>query len=434
MTRPTTDLVRDRAVREHAGRAGTAPSVPSGRRPRIAMVSTFPPTQCGLATFAQALAGGFDDVGADVDVVRVVAADQKRIRGVAGNWITDPATTPWPTDPAGAAATARVLNGYDVVILQHEYGIYGGPDGEHVLGLMRRLDVPVVSVLHTVLSRPTSRQHRILSQVIRESAAVVTMTRTARDRAVHTYGAAQARVAVVPHGAAEALVAPRAPVAPSPFGGGAPVVLTWGLLGRGKGIEWGIRAMAALQDLHPAPVYVVAGRTHPRLPHTDGEGYRDELVGLAGDLGIASSVVFDDRYLDAAALHTLVRSADVVLLPYDSVEQVTSGVLTEAVAAGKPVISTRFPHALELLGDGTGLLVERADPAGIAAALRRVLTDADLAQDMAHKAHGLAGGLTWRAVATEYLALCAWAARPSSHRAGRAGHSVRSGHDKVAVG
>lgn len=421
MTRPTPDLVRDRA----AG-ARLSP-VPSGRRPRVAMVSTFPPTQCGLATFAQALAGGFDDVGADVDVVRVVGADQKRIRGVAGNWVTDPATTPWPTDPAGSAATARVLNGYDVVILQHEYGIFGGPDGEHVLGLLRRLDVPVVTVLHTVLSRPTSRQHRILSQVIRESAAVVTMTRTARDRAVHTYGASQARVAVIPHGAAEDLVVRQAPQPATPFGGGAPVVLTWGLLGRGKGIEWGIRAMAALGDLVPAPVYVVAGRTHPRLPHADGEGYRDDLVGLAADLGVSSSVAFDDRYLDAQALHALVRGADVVLLPYDSVEQVTSGVLTEAVAAGKPVISTRFPHALELLGDGTGLLVERADPDGIADALRRVLTDADLRADMARKAHGLAAGLTWRAVATEYLAVCAWAGRPASHRAPRSRDQVAAG-------
>ncbi len=429
MTRPTSDSVHDRAVRN-----GTAPCVPAGRRPRIAMVSTFPPTQCGLATFAQALVGGFDDIGADVDVVRVVGAHEKRIRGVAGNWVTDPATTPWPTDPAGSAATAALLNRYDVVILQHEYGIYGGPDGEHVLGLMGRLDVPVVSVLHTVLSRPTTRQHRILSQVIDASTAVVTMTRTARDRAVSTYGAAAARVSVVPHGAAEDLVAPRAPAAPSPFAGSAPVVLTWGLLGRGKGIEWGIRAMAALGDLHPAPVYVVAGRTHPRLPHRDGEGYRGELVGLAADLGISSSVVFDDRYLDAEALHALVRAADVVLLPYDSVEQVTSGVLTEAVAAGKPVVSTRFPHALELLGDGTGLLVERADPAGIAAALRRVLTDADLAQDMAHKAQGLRAGLTWRAVAAEYLALCAWAGRPSSHLAARGGHAARPVRDRVAVG
>jgi glycosyltransferase involved in cell wall biosynthesis len=424
MTRPTPDSVHDRTDRSLHG--GTARSDLSGRRLRIAMVSTYPPTQCGLATFAQALAGGFDDVGADVDVVRVLAADQRRTHGVAGNWVTDPATTPWPTDPAGAATTARVLNRYDVVILQHEYGIYGGPDGEHVLGLLRRLDVPVVSVLHTVLSRPTSRQQRILGQVVRESAAVVTMTRTARDRAVQTYGASPSRVSVVPHGAAEDLVR-AAPPPPAPGGGRRPVVLTWGLLGRGKGIEWGIHAMAALRDLDPSPHYVVAGRTHPRLPHHDGEGYRHELVGLARELGVTSSVAFDDRYLDAPALHTLVRSADVVLLPYDSLEQVTSGVLSEAVAAGKPVVSTGFPHAVELLGDGTGLLVDRADPAGIAAALRRVLTEPGVAERMAHRAHSLGAGLTWRAVATEYLAVCAAAGRAAAYPTTR-------NHDRVAAG
>ena len=386
MTRPTSDLVLDRAVRERAGPAGAAPSVPAGRRPRIAMVSTFPPTQCGLATFAQALAGGFDDVGADVDVVRVVGAERARIRGVAANWVTDPAATPWPADPAGSAATARVLNGYDVVILQHEYGIYGGPDGEHVLGLMSRLDVPVVSVLHTVLGRPTSRQHRILSQVIRESAAVVTMTRTARDRAVHTYGAAAARVAVVPHGAAEALVAPRAPAPPPRSGSGAPVVLTWGLLGRGKGIEWGIRAMATLADLHPAPVYVVAGRTHPRLPTRTA---RATATSSSASRATSASRRPSSSTTATSTPRRCTRSS---AAPTSSCSPTTrssrsppaSSPRRSPPASRSSPPASRMPSSCSATAPGCWSSVPTRPASRPRCA--GVLTDAELAQDMAHKA------------------------------------------------
>jgi glycosyltransferase involved in cell wall biosynthesis len=290
-----------------------------------------------------------------------------------------------------------------------------------VLSLLELVRAPVVTVLHTVLSRPSPRQHRVLREVIAASAVVVTMTHLARARAVQVYGADPDSAVVIPHGAAEDLVhgaetsgavTSGAGVAcAAPTGGRAPLVLTWGLLGRGKGIEWAIRAMSTLSDLDPHPRYVVAGRTHPRLSAKDGTGYRHELRTLAAELGVESAVTFDDRYLDAEALHALVRSADVVLLPYDSLEQVTSGVLTEAVAAGKPVIATRFPHAVELLGDGTGLLVDQGDAGAIAQGLRRVLTEDGLAERLARRAEQLAAGLSWRAVAQEYLRVCTEAGR-----------------------
>jgi glycosyltransferase involved in cell wall biosynthesis len=245
------------------------------------------------------------------------------------------------------------------------------------------------------------------------------------------YGADPDCAVVIPHGAAEDLVfgaETSGAVTPGAVASGAvtsgdetpsaeatdtaptdaraPLVLTWGLLGRGKGIEWAIRAMSTLSDLSPHPHYLVAGRTHPRLSAKDGTGYRHELRTLAAELGVASAVTFDDRYLDAEALHALVRRADVVLLPYDSLEQVTSGVLTEAVAAGRPVIATRFPHAVELLGDGTGLLVDQGDAGAIAHGLRRILTEDGLAERLSHRAEQLAAGLSWRAVAQEYLRVC----------------------------
>ena len=380
------------------------PTSPDG--PRWAMVSTYPPTPCGLATFTHALVTAMAGLGARVDVVRVV--DEAQPRSPSGVVHQLVAGSP-------PAATAAALNRYDVVMVQHEFGIFAGPDGEELLGLLSRLRVPVVAVLHTVLADPTPHQRLVLKGVIAAADLLVTMTRTARDRVVELYGADAGQVQVIPHGAPDALVAAARPGPRRGLGqlvenvraarpGARPVILTWGLLGVGKGIEWGIEALGRLQDLSPRPLYVVAGRTHPRVAEREGERYREHLQATAERHGVAGDVVFDDRYLDAAQLHRLVRSADVVLLPYDSIEQVTSGVLIEAVAAGRPVVSSSFPHARELLGDGAGLLVGRQNPEAIAAAVRRVLTEPGLAEQLSRRAAALAPDLSWRAVAGRYLA------------------------------
>ncbi len=181
------------------------------------------------------------------------------------------------------------------------------------------------------------------------------------------------------------------------------MVLTWGLLGPGKGIEWAIDAMAGLRDLHPR--YLVVGKTHPKVREHSGEAYRDSLARRAHERGVADLVELDASYLDLEQLAQLVAGADVVLLPYDSRDQVTSGVLIEAVAAGRPVVSTAFPHAVELLDDGPGLTVPQADAAALEAALRRVLTEPGLAEGMAARAAQKAPDLLWGAVAGRYRAI-----------------------------
>jgi glycosyltransferase involved in cell wall biosynthesis len=180
------------------------------------------------------------------------------------------------------------------------------------------------------------------------------------------------------------------------------MILSWGLLGPGKGLEWAIDALAHLRDLVPEPRYLIAGQTHPKVLERDGDAYRESLMQRAVVRGVAGMVRFDPTYRDSASLVDLVRSADVVVMPYDSSEQATSGVLIEAVAALRPVVATRFPHARELLGDGSGLLVDHADPIGIAAALRRVLTEPGLAARMSASAARIAPGLAWSGVAERY--------------------------------
>jgi polysaccharide biosynthesis protein PslF len=361
-----------------------------------ALLSTYPPTQCGLATFSAALRRHLPEPGDHVAVVRVLDEPVPPLaREVAADLINGSA--------ASARAAAEVLNGFDVVIVQHEYGIYGGPDGQDVVSLLEALRVPSIVVLHTVLAQPTLRQYQILHQVIAAATAVVTMTLTARARLLDIYGTNPAKVVVIPHGAADNRVA----AAPTPCPD-RPRVLTWGLLGPGKGIEHAIDAMALLRDDGLAADYLVSGQTHPRVLSRDGEAYRLSLQARARAHDVDDRVRFDARFLPAASLKRLISAAEVVLLPYDSVEQVTSGVLIEAVTAGKPVISTRFPHAVELLGGGAGLLVERQDPPDIARAIRRVLTEPGLSALMSGHSADLAPGLLWPAVASSYreLASC----------------------------
>jgi len=302
--------------------------------------------------------------------------------------------------PYAALDAADVLNECDVAILQHEYGIFGGRDGADVLDVLDDVRVPLIAVLHTVLANPTPHQHEVLARILDRAEIAVTMTHVGRDRLIAGWDTDPATVRVIAHGAHDSrtagVSAPR---------GHRPTVLTWGLLGEGKGIEWALEAVASVADLAPQPLYKVVGQTHPRVLERDGEAYRDRLTASVRRLGISSMVEFDARYLDTASLQRIVRSADVVLLPYDSRDQVTSGVLTEAVVAGRPVISTAFPHALELLSSGAGLVVPRHDPAAIATALRRVLTEPGLAASMTATAQRLAPALLWSAVAQRYVAL-----------------------------
>jgi glycosyltransferase involved in cell wall biosynthesis len=364
------------------------------------ILSTYPPTQCGLATFTAALTSALRSPRDAVDIVAVADTLDEHQHGP----LPRPAHVWVRTDAHGAAAAAARLNGADVAVIQHEYGIFGGPDGEDVLEVLRMLTVPVIVVLHTVVTTPTLRQRDILDELVLRADAVVTMTHTARERLLDQYEV-PAGVHVVPHGAPDSR-----PIAVPPQGDDVvtaradarPTILTWGLLGPGKGIEWAIEAMAGLRDLHPRPRYLVLGETHPKVRQAEGEEYRRMLEQRVADLGVGDLVEFDARYLTTDELHQAVREADVVLLPYDSRDQVTSGVLVEAVTAHRPVVSTGFPHAEELLASGAGILVERGDAGSIATAVRKVLTEPGVAGAMSAEAGRIAPGLLWSAVAQQY--------------------------------
>jgi glycosyltransferase involved in cell wall biosynthesis len=381
--------------------------VPRGRptpagdpRPSVGFVSTFPPTKCGLATFTASLAGALSTtcrtgVVSCVDTPGQTASSP----GVAAEWVRG--------SPASLHGAVRVLDGYESVIVQHEFGLFGGQDGDEILELVSRVASPVVVVLHTVLETPSDNQRRIVEELAAKADRVVAQSEVARDRLVAAHDIDASRVSVIQHGAPANIARPILPHDPRRR----PVILTWGLLGPGKGIEYAIEALAGLRDLDPVPRYVVLGQTHPNIVRDSGEAYRESLQARAAERGVADMVEFDNAYRDTAEILAEIRKADVVLLPYLSRDQVVSGVLVEAIASAKPVVSTAFPHAVELLAAGSGIVVPHEDPVAIASALRTLLTDRTAAAVAAAVARVQAASLTWETVASHYRELTRGAER-----------------------
>jgi glycosyltransferase involved in cell wall biosynthesis len=318
----------------------------------------------------------------------------------------------WDDDGAAAAevvAQARVdstgwagristwCNGFDLLWIQHEFGIFGPDDGVEVLSLCGASPLPVATTLHTVATTPTPRQRHIIEGLGASSELLVVMSEQAADRLIEVYDVAGEKLHVVPHGAT---LMPRKLNAVDT--GRRPTVVNWGLIGPGKGLEWGIRAMARLQSLEPPPRLVIRGTTHPNVKRQEGEHYREQLVDLVDSLGLEGSVTIEDGYMTAGELERLVRSADLALLPYDNSEQVTSGVLVDVIAAGLPVVATRFPHAVELLRTGAGLVVPQRDDEAMAAAIASLLTQPEQLRAAAEEARRMGRRHAWPRVAAAY--------------------------------
>jgi len=370
-------------------------------------VGTYPPTRCGIATFGHALREAM--APARSGVVACVDAGERTRFGpeVVAELVRG--------SPSSIAAAGDLLDQFDVAIVQHEFGIYGGDDGDEVVDLVHAIHVPTLLVLHTALRAPSANQRAIIEELADRADAIVVQSHAARAQLLDAHDVDATSVHVIPHGARlNLLAAPRAADATR-----RPIVLTWGLLSRDKGIDVALAALARLRDLDPHPRYLVHGGTHPRVVEREGEAYRESLVEEARALQISDLVEFDERYLGTASVLAWARKADLVLLPYRSRDQVVSGVLVEALASGKPVIATRFPHAEELLAGGAGILVPHDDPEALAAALRRLLTDVALRERMAMAARRKAPELAWRSVGQRYLRLAAAASSARGSRVPR---------------
>ena len=363
--------------------------------PRIGFVSTYQPTNCGIATFSSSLMNAINAGNSQATKVVRLVEERERQDLSAPEIIA----TMVAGDAHSIERAAIALNNLDVALIQHEFGIYGGEDGVEVLTLVNKLVVPTIVVLHTVLSAPSAHQRSIIVALCNRAAAVVVMSKVARNRLIANGSIDASKISLIHHGARQILTH----TFHSPLE--RPVILTWGLISPGKGIEWVIRAMEQLQDITPAPIYIVAGRTHPKVEELQGESYRKSLQLLIEDLALENSVKLWPEYLSSDALDNLIASSSIVVLPYDNSEQVTSGVLVEAVSAGRPIIATRFPHAVELLEGEVGSLVAFRDPIAISEAIRKILVDPGVAEEMSRRTSAIAKVIQWPTVARQYMQL-----------------------------
>ena len=338
---------------------------------RTLVVGTAPPTRCGLATYTSNVREALRASGTDAGVLRLLnhlEPSRPTPDGVVATWRDG--------EPDGAIRAAEVANEFDRVLIQHEFGIYPGDEGIGIVKFLGHLDRPPVAVLHTVLAEPNPLQREVLAALVDTASALVVHGPTARHRLLDTVAIDPERVVVIPHGATTRKRHS------ADFDDSSPLMLTWGLIGPGKGIEHGINAIGQLREMGVDVGYLVAGSTHPNVRNQHGEQYRQSLQDLAVSRGVEDLVRFDNRYCSWPEQQDWIDQASFVLLPYDNHDQVTSGVLVEAMAAGKPVIATAFAHARELESTGALFVVDHGSSAQIAASIHELVSDPELCHRM----------------------------------------------------
>jgi glycosyltransferase involved in cell wall biosynthesis len=368
---------------------------------RIAFIGNYQPRQCGIATFT-------------TDLCAAIAEEYGASRLFAIP-VNDPDSSyDYPEqvrleldqeDPASYERAAEFLNfnGNDLVCLQHEYGIFGGVVGDYILLLLRKLKMSVVTTLHTVLREPDANQRAVLKEIAALSARLVVMSQHAATFLREVYQVDAGKIDVIPHGV------PDLPfMDPNYFKDGFGtegkfVMLTFGLLSPNKGIENVIRALPAILARHPNLVYIVSGATHPHIRRREGERYREELQALAGEIGVADQVIFNNRFVSAEELIEHVGAADIYITPYRQEAQVVSGTLAIALGAGKAIISTPYWHARELLAEDRGIVVPFDDPEALAEAALKLLDDDANRHAMRKRAYLYSRQTTWQKTARAYM-------------------------------
>lgn len=369
----------------------------------IAYVATYPPQECGIATFTKDLATAISKYTPFSDPMVVAVSPTAGIEQYPKIVKCEISKA----DRKSYLDAAEFVNQSNVcaVSLQHEYGIFGGPDGEYILDFLEALEKPVIATLHTVLFSPSDNQRRIVQRIAELSKAVVVMVKMGEQMLVENYGIPRDKVVVIPHGVPNVHRVNPSVVKRALGISNRPVLSTFGLINRGKGIEYAIQAMPGILEKYPDALYLVLGETHPGVRNYEGESYRKELLQMVADLKLEKNVRFNNRYLTLEELVNYLCATDVYITPYINRDQITSGTLAYAVGCGKAIISTPYLYAEEVLSNGRGMLVDFRDSQGIARAAVHILSNPALREEMEARAYRYGRRAAWFNVAIDYLDL-----------------------------
>ena len=373
---------------------------------KLTFVSTHPPRECGLATFNRSLINAITlNLGKD-DISTTVVA----INADSGDEIVYPAEVKYVirqqvVEDYTEAAEKLNTSDSDVCILQHEFGIFGGNDGIYVLTFIRQIEKPLLSILHTVLERPSYQQKIIIQNIARKSDKIVVMGKTAIKLLVNIYGVPRKKIAYIEHGAPDIEVPAINPVKSDQLFKDRKTLLTFGLISRNKGLETVIQALPKIAVRYPNILYVILGATHPGIVKSSGEEYREYLVTLAEKLGVKNNVAFVNRFVQEEDLINYLSASDIYVSPYLHEAQITSGTLAYAVGAGAAVVATPYWHAKEILDNGRGRLFDFKDEAGLANIILELLDNEEKLNSIKEKAYSYGLNLRWPAIGRKYIDL-----------------------------
>jgi glycosyltransferase involved in cell wall biosynthesis len=363
-------------------------------------LGSFPPRECGIATFTKDVVDSYDDEFGTHS--RVIAIDEP---GGEGRRYSEQVVARLSQDDRRSyRAVADFVNAYacDALSIQHEYGLFGGDQGEWILDLIDRCSKPVITSLHTVLPEPSAEHLRVARALCASSSAIVVLSETGRDLLVERYGVDPAKISVIHHGVPDVAYT-ETEEAKAKLGFADRITIsTFGLISRGKGLEYAIEAMQALVTRHPEALYLILGQTHPVVRRQEGESYRHELEAEIARLGLSENVKLVDKYLDFDELLAYLGAIDVYLTPYLNPTQIVSGTLAYAVGCGKAIVSTPYLYAQELLAHGRGFLVPFRDTDAIANTLVALLDDPELRETTRRRAYRFGRQMTWPHVARAY--------------------------------
>ncbi|HOP71617.1 MAG TPA: glycosyltransferase family 4 protein [Thermoclostridium caenicola] len=373
----------------------------SNRIRNAAFLSTYPPRACGLATFTQDLVRELDKVGL-LRKPRVIAVSDDKY-----SYSDRVMMELLQHDRDSYVSTADAINHSDIelLVIEHEYGIFGGKSGEYILDLVDRLQIPFITTLHTVLPKPTRKQKEILKKLCEKSARIVTMASNTVPILEKVYHIDPSKVEVIHHGVPYRIVPTREKLKEKHGLSGRNVVSTFGLISPGKGLEYGIEAIAKVAKTHKDIIYLILGQTHPCIRKKSGETYRKKLIKLVDKYGINDHVRFVDKYLTKDEIIQYLQMSDIYMTPYLGKDQAVSGTLAYAVGYGRVIVSTPYSYAKEMLAEGRGLLAEFRDAESLARQIRYVLDHPEAKKEMEQKTLNLGRTMMWPNVANQYTSL-----------------------------